>query len=196
MESKHEFEQIYRLLQFQPREVAFEVFQRIRKHPDVASVVRFVHYGALRYQLGLVPRIALRLTPCYLDDIKPLSESINNPYLGSRLHEFVGGSTKPRDEAPENTPSPSQSKLQMPFPGARLFDSRFTKRTLGLSKWTSISSDESFLHSLLESYFLYEFSFWPCLHKETFLRALAEEDETFCSKFLVNVILTAGCVSR
>ncbi|KAL6710509.1 hypothetical protein ACN47E_008557 [Coniothyrium glycines] len=196
MESRHGFEYIHRLLQSQSHEVAIQIFERIRQGSDIGSIIRFVQYGALRQHLSLVARPSACFASSYIDDVLPLLPREDNPYLGSKLHDFVVGVPNTSSGSPlTDRPPHDEASLHIPFPGARLYDERFANETLSLSRWTSISSDEHFLHGLLEAYFVYEFPFWPCLHMETFLEDLAAGSQENCSSFLINVILTAGCHS-
>jgi hypothetical protein len=192
MDSNNAFEQVYRLLQSQPQEVTSEIFQRIRQGSDVYNVLRFFHYGDLRLQLSLVSDASSRFTSPYLADMIPLFRGPHNPYLDSKLYKFLMASET--DKVSNISMPVPEASYHIPYPGARLHDARFSSLSLVPSRWTSISTDDRFLRSLLEVYFLYEFPFWPCFHKDSFLDDMVSGCKDCCSPFLVNVILTAGCV--
>ena len=191
MDSNNAFEEVYRLLQTQPQEVTSAIFRRIRQGADVHNVLRFFHYGDLRLQLSLVPNASSRFLSPYLADMMPLFRGPDNSYLDSKLYRFLMASDTDKD--PNASMPASEQNYHIPY-GARLHDSRFYSRSLVPSRWTSISSDDRFLRRLLEVYFLYEFPFWPCFHKDSFLDDMVSGSKDCCSPFLVNVILTAGCV--
>lgn len=194
-EPKDGYEQVFRLLQNQPIDVATDIFERIRHGSNVLDVLRYVQYGSLRYQLSLVPDTTFQYVSPHLVDMMPLFQGPFNPYLDSKLYKSLDISPRPTLPSTSSSIPNHEAIYSIPYPGTRIEDARLTSRHSKPALWTSISSDDAFVRRLLETYFLYEFPFWPCFQKDFFLDDMSAGIEDHCSSFLVNVILTAGCVS-
>lgn len=63
------------------------------------------------------------------------------------------------------------------------------------SKWTRVSRDDGFMRKLMHDYLLFESSWMTPLHKDHFLRDMANEKHAFCTELLVNAVLALACVS-
>jgi hypothetical protein len=59
--------------------------------------------------------------------------------------------------------------------------------------WTTIKTSESFLHGLMEAYFLHKYPIFVQFHKDLFLGDLKAHRHRFCSRLLVHAILAAAC---
>ncbi|RFN49081.1 zn(2)-c6 fungal-type DNA-binding domain protein [Fusarium flagelliforme] len=61
-----------------------------------------------------------------------------------------------------------------------------------ISKWTTVTCDESMLTSLLEHYFQHAYHYFTFFHKDLFLRDLKSGSAQHCSSLLVNAVLASA----
>jgi hypothetical protein len=190
------FERVFLLLQSQPAPVATDMFRRIRLGADVSDLLRYVQYGNLRLQLSLVPDTSYQFTSPYLVDMMPIFQNLDNDYLKSNLYKSLTATTSTIQKHQNIAQQDLGAAYRVPYTGARMYDPRLSSELLRPSNWTAITSDDVLLRSLLEVYFLYEYPFWPCIHKDSFLDDMIAGKGDFCSPLLVNAVLTAACVSH
>ena len=195
MQVNNDFERVFRLLQSQPDHVATEMLCRIRQGTTMPDILRHAQYGDLRLQLSLVPDTSYQFAPPYLADMLPLFENPDNAYLNSTLYKYLMAPSPTMQQSQSNEPPHGGAAYRIPYAGARMYDARLSSVTLQPSKWTAIAKDDNLLLALLEIYFLYEFPFWPCFHKDLFLDNMITGQGEFCTPLLVNAVLTAACVS-
>ncbi|KAF2186137.1 hypothetical protein K469DRAFT_726495 [Zopfia rhizophila CBS 207.26] len=190
------YEELYNLLQTRPDNVATEIFRRIRQGADVQSILRHVQDGDLLLQISLLPDTQYRSGVPLHADLKPLYRHANNPYLDSVLYRSTLGSSPSVGQhtvVRDKITSDRESVYHTPYYDAQIIDARLNSATLKISNWTSISSDEKFLRKLLETYFLFEYPFYPFFHKDIFLDDMIAGRHDFCSSLLVNTILASAC---
>jgi hypothetical protein len=192
-QSSDDLERVFALLRSQPVDIANEIFTQIRRGSDVQTTLRYIEYGSLRLQLMLIPDTTFQFTSPYLADMMPLFGGIDNPYLSSRLYKALSSESRATHHGAEIEEQRREAVYRVPYPGARIYDTRISPEKLKPSRWTSISTDDVFLTRLLEGYFLYEFPLWPCFHKDHFLDDMTAGNSDYCSSLLVNAILTAAC---
>jgi len=63
------------------------------------------------------------------------------------------------------------------------------------SAWTNVSTDDDLMRRLLRLYFLHEYHWLPCFHKDCFLDDMLSGSKKYCSSLLVNTVLAQACLS-
>lgn len=63
--------------------------------------------------------------------------------------------------------------------------------------WTTVTDDDGFVSHIISLYFTWYHPCFPWMDRDVFIRDMKGENlqSQFCSPFLVNAILAAGCVS-
>lgn len=99
--------------------------------------------------------------------------------------------------------SPCQAAEMIPRPALNWKRAGFPERTLPLSRWTSVSSDEGLLNRLFSLFWTWDHSLARILHRDLLLESLTAEQEApgepdtqYCSEFLINAILAVSMVGR
>ena len=170
---------------------AIDLLHRLRGGTDIIHLVRQAEEGDLLMQLALAPETRLRYQfPCQSSMPTRLLES-KNPYLRSVLYEACF-SQEPTTSSTVDDLSRYQSIYLIPYHSGEVIDPLI--QGASLSRWTSVSSDDSMLRALLHTYFLHDYTIYPAFQKDIFLQALKTGDKRFCSTLLVNALLAEACV--
>lgn len=91
-------------------------------------------------------------------------------------------------------PPTSLEAILSPSPSAASDDSTTDVRLQSLRNWTTVTSDNSLLASLMGSWTVCEYSYYHPLDRDAFLDDAASGETTFCSSLLVNALLASACV--
>lgn len=204
------YEQLFTLIRTAPEDSASEIVRRIRQGIDAHNLLRHIQEGDLLLQLSLRPDVYYQYTLPYPANLRYLFRDSGNQYLGSILYKVVvrdrqahrrrsittiGGTLPDRPleaTAPSRVASDVEKPYHIPFHGACMIEPRL--HAARLSRWTSITANESFMEKLLEIFFLFEYPMYPVLHKDMFLDDLNSGGTEFCSSLLVNAIFACACV--
>lgn len=189
------YEELFDILRSQPEDTSVEVLQRIRAGVDVKTVVKAIQDSDLLIQLARQPEYRFRYEFPYLDDMPSHLGQQHNPYLHSTLYEKLC-SLSPHQvmskEFLKNIETETERTYLMPYHATELSDSRIS--TVDVSRWTAVNTDNTLLRALLEVYFVFEYPFHTCFHKDFFLEDMANGRKRFCSRLLVNAVLAAAWV--
>ncbi|RSL62721.1 hypothetical protein CEP53_004692 [Fusarium sp. AF-6] len=111
----------------------------------------------------------------------------NNPYLDSLLHYRTitnsSSTTQPGDGL--------WRVYDIPYHAAALVEPRIDR--VSASRWTSVTSSDELVRSLLRTFFKCEFPYNCFFHIDSFLDDMASGRERYCSSLLVNAILANAC---
>ncbi|KAI0593504.1 hypothetical protein F4775DRAFT_577668 [Biscogniauxia sp. FL1348] len=188
-DEKSAYSDVYELLRNRPQAEAEDILQRIRGGADAQSVVRHVLYGDVLLQLSLTPETRFRYDFPYITEMPSFLTQNPNPYLdGSLIYEnsFLQSYPSP-PQSGSVVPSRFNTPYLTPYHAATIIDPRL--QTVRPSRWTSISSDDIFMRKLLHDYFLYDWQWFPMVHKDYFLDDMKSGHQRFCSSLLVNALL-------
>ncbi|KAK3990327.1 hypothetical protein QBC44DRAFT_66147 [Cladorrhinum sp. PSN332] len=202
--SKSTFEQVYAVLQTRPQKEAEEIFERIRRGADAASVLRHVEHGDVLVQLSLIPEARFRYEFPYRSDMPEYLRIHNNPYLDSEVYEYALRSI-PKSQQQKALPGVAdmldfadfrdqRDPYYKPYSSASVVHPLL--ESVKPSKWTLVSSDDVLMQKIIHDYFLYEYDWFSVVHIDYFLQDMASERRRFCSPLLVNAILCLGCLSH
>jgi hypothetical protein len=179
------------MLREKPEDVALSILRQIRTGADPDAIFILVEDGDLLMQLHLAPSSQFRYTFPYRSAMPVVLVETKSTYMEALVLE----APYPGQEPPEPFGSQSISDLEapyyMPYHSANLVEPMLDRATI--SAWTTVCTDESLLHSLMEAYFLHIFTAFPLFHKECFLRDLTSGSQRFCSSLLVNAVLAHAC---
>jgi len=115
--------------------------------------------------------------------------SSHNPYLDSLVYEGTSLTSTSEQQAL----SPSSHQYLKPHHAAKIEDPRLD--SVRPSIWTSVSTDDDLMRTLLRAYLLHEYDWLTVFHKDHFLDDMVAGYNRFCSSLLVNAVLALGCVS-
>ncbi|KAL2134955.1 hypothetical protein VTI74DRAFT_10276 [Chaetomium olivicolor] len=211
---KSAFEEVFEVLQKRSDHEAEEVFRRIRRGADAASIMRHVTHGDVLVQLALVPEARYRFEFPYLPDMPPYLRRPDNPYLDSEVYECAL-----RDSHSPQQPGHRQQQLLLPDtwkatdsssrsvygqgqrdPYLKPYSSAKVVHpwleSVKPSRWTSVSQDDVLMRKILHDYLLFEYDWFSMFHKDYFLEDMATETERFCSQLLANTVLCIGCFAH
>lgn len=87
--SKSAAEKVFEILQTRDEKEAKEVFQRIRRGVDPATILRHITYGNALIQLALGPETGYRYEFPYLPDMPAFLQRHDNVYLDSEVYACV-----------------------------------------------------------------------------------------------------------
>lgn len=180
---------VHALQQGSPAE-AGAILTLIRQSGDVDSVVRHVRDGDLRFQLRTVPETNFRYT-------FPSAREIPD-YLKASIGLLDSAAGQTYLTSPDNTNQQGAAsqwggpEYWKPYAAARIADPRLGK--VKPSAWTSVSSDDDLLRTLLHCYFLFEYPWFCCFHKDHFLDDMLSGSTNYCSSLLVNSVFAVACV--
>lgn len=159
-------------------------------------------------QLAVVPETAFRYSLGNVLNVPDFLKSSNNPYMASLVYKnnFDPTSASPPPPSPASSSSSWQPALPVtdlvsinramygtPYHAVEMID--VVLDSTKPSEWTNVHHDDKLLRELLRAYFIYEYPFFPFLHKDYFLQDMTSGRHRFCTPLLVNAILAAGCVS-
>ncbi|KAK4188607.1 hypothetical protein QBC35DRAFT_495907 [Podospora australis] len=87
---------------------------------------------------------------------------------------------------------PGPGPYVKPYHAAEVYDNLLD--SCEPSRWTTVSSDNNVLRSLLRAYFLHEYQWFTAFQKDLFLSdMIATNRRNFCSPLLVNAVLAFAC---
>ncbi|OTA97230.1 hypothetical protein M434DRAFT_387002 [Hypoxylon sp. CO27-5] len=187
------YEDLFGILRSRSDEETAQVLQRVRVGEDASTIVKAVQDGDLLLQLSLKPDIRFRYEFPYIREMPAHLNQWKNPYLESTLYKKTGMQSPQSPmylESLRNVVDESHKIYLVPYHTVELVDPRIS--SMGVSSWTTVSSDNTMLRVLLQLYFVFEYPFQPCFHKDMFLEDMFIGSRRFCSPLLVNAILGAA----
>jgi hypothetical protein len=184
-------EELFDMLQNMSERDAADVFRRIRAGANAEAVVQHVQEGSLIMELSVVPEPSSRYHFPYIDQIP--SRLKESTYFRSQIYEAIEASEQPTRSS-QTHPAPQRSIYAKSLLSAKLVDPLLENARP--STWTSVSSNDGLMRTLLEGYFLNQYPGQFFFHKDHFLEDLVSKGVRFCSPLLVNAILAKACVSE
>ena len=185
-----------------------DILRMIQAGDSADTILRRLNEADLLLQVSLVPETRLRFAFPYTPTM-PAALVPNNRYFDTLLYEATSLNTSQNsmtggDQALATAASPLSSQpgfgasrhlspYLKPYHAAKLVEPRLD--SVKPSEWTSVSSNDSFMRSLLENYFFYEYSFPPFFQKDYFLDDMAKHQHRYCSSLLVNAVLAHAWAS-
>ena len=112
--SKSAAEKVFEILQTRDEKEAAEVFQRIRRGVDPATILRHITYGNALIQLALGPETGYRYEFPYLSDMPACLQRHDNVYLESEVYACV--LRRPVPALPAGNIESHQHPIHHPFP--------------------------------------------------------------------------------
>ncbi|PVI05577.1 hypothetical protein DM02DRAFT_584122 [Periconia macrospinosa] len=193
--SQEQLEQLFRAIRTRPDGDAKAIFESIRSGADVDSIVRHIDSGDLVSQLRVVPERRFRFEFPFKGEMPRFLQAPDNLYLKSPLHEAaLAFPTSERQGSIGLEESQYTTPYVKPYFTAAVVDPRLDKITP--SKWTQVSQDDESMRLILRSYFLYDYQFVGCFHKDDFLDDMLSGSEEHCTPLLVNTVLAIACHSH
>jgi hypothetical protein len=196
-ESQLALQQLFHALRSRPESEANAIFRRIRAGADASSILRHVSTGDLLLQLQVTPETRFRFELPYRREMPSSLQTPANPYLRSLVYEVTlsgENALEPKGASPgpllENRYSPQYLK---PYVVATLVEPKLD--AVQPSNWTEVSKDDELMRALLSAYFLSEYQWLPCFHKDDFLDDMKSGSTQHCSSLLANTVLAFACVS-
>ncbi|KAH7264601.1 hypothetical protein B0J15DRAFT_511621 [Fusarium solani] len=180
-------EELVQILRTRDESTVGSAIQRLRAGQDVGALVRLVRDGDLLLQCSLHPQGFFIYTFPFFRDMPRHLYTTSNPYLDSLLHHRTITSS-PSATQPGDGP---RRVYDIPYHAAALVEPRIDR--VSASKWTSVTSSDDLVRSLLRTYFKCEFPYNCFFHIDSFLDDLASGRERYCSSLLVNAILANAC---
>ena len=197
----NDFKSVYHALQVRPKGDAQAIFRRIRRGDDVDVIARHIEFGDLLIQVALEPETRYR----YKFPLVPVMPAHLlgpwNPYLDSMIYEWAATAddqghspTTSQDDkhSLSLTSAETVAPYLKPYHAAEVINHQLN--SVEPSRWTTVSSDNMLMRSLLRAYLLQEHCWDTCLQKDYFLEDMAKMRRGFCSPLLVNAVLAASCV--
>jgi len=198
-ESHTTLQQLFHAMRSRPEGDADTIFRRIRSGADVGSVLRHVQTGDLLLQLQVSPETRYRFDFPFRREMPKSLQTPANPYLRSLVYEVAlssAASSEPGEASrgpgalAEDRYAPQYLK---PYLAATLVEPRLD--AVKPSRWTEVSKDDDLMKALMSTYFLNEYQWLPCFHKDDFLDDMKSGSTRHCSSLLVNAVLAFACVS-
>ncbi|RSL48676.1 hypothetical protein CEP51_015601 [Fusarium floridanum] len=180
-------EELVQILRTRDESTVGSVLQRLRGGQDVGALVRLVRDGDLLLQCSLNPQGYFRYTFPFVREMPQHLYMPSNPYLDSLLHHRTIISS-PSATQPGDGP---WKAYDIPYHAAVLVEPRIDR--VSASRWTSVTSSNELVRSLLRTYFKCEFPYNCFFHIDSFLNDMASGRERYCSSLLVNAILANAC---
>ncbi|KAF5635626.1 nitrate assimilation regulatory nirA [Fusarium tjaetaba] len=179
------------MIREKPEDIAQAVFRRVRTGSDPEAILSSIESGDILMQLHLAPASQVRYPFPHRDALPGIFAKTKSAYMDSLALEtpYYGSDSAQTFDA--RLISYLEAPKYMPYHSAKLVEPLLDDATI--SRWTNVCTDETLLHSLMESYFLYIYSVFPFFHKECFLRDLGSGSSRFCSSLLVNAVLAHAC---
>ncbi|KAI1213704.1 uncharacterized protein F4807DRAFT_449741 [Annulohypoxylon truncatum] len=187
------YEDLFGILRSRSEEEIAQILQRLRTGEDAQTIVKTVQDGDLLLQLSLKPEFRFRYIFPYSGEMPRHLKDAQNPYIRSLLYEkTVTHLVQPPMyiETLKEISDESQKMYIAPYHTVELDDPRIS--SMIVSNWTTVSSDNPMLRMLLQIYFVFEFPFHPCFHKDFFLEDMFIGITRFCSPLLVNAVLATA----
>ncbi|KAH7032659.1 putative C6 transcription factor [Microdochium trichocladiopsis] len=184
------YKQLFDAVRDKSEAEATEIYRRIRTGRDAQDVVRHIREGDLLLQLRLAPETRMLYTFPYLRQM-PAYLFDGNPYLDSALYKSASVLTEHTKAPANDVAAPKNDPSLVPYHAAEVVDPRFD--LVEASAWTTVIEGNALFVRLLQTYFQFEYVFYPQFHKDCFLDDMVANREQFCSPFLVNAILASTC---
>ncbi|KAM5386869.1 hypothetical protein ACJZ2D_000162 [Fusarium nematophilum] len=176
---------------------AADIFKRIRSGADPAAIIRHLSAADPPLQLQLKPEMRYGFEFPYQKPVPASLQLPGDPYLRSLVYECTYLRDGNIDAATALIMGPLGERRQTPYlkplHAAFVADSRFEEVTP--SKWTSVSADDAPMRTLLQAFFLHEYSYFTFFQTDHFLDDMLAGGGDLCSPLLVNAVLALGCVS-
>lgn len=184
-------EELFDMLQNLPERDAVDVFRRIRAGANAEAVAKHIQDGSLVMELSNVPQTPSRFHFPFMDKIPAsLQGSI---YFKSLVYEAIEASGHDTNTSP-NHPALQKSNYAKALLTARMIDNLLEDAQP--SHWTSVSSNDRLLRTILEGYFVHQYPRQFFFFKTYFLEDMSSRRTKFCSPLLVNALLAKACVSK
>ena len=182
---KSSYEDFYRMLQARPEEDFTNILRLVKKGYDVNAMLRHIREADLLLQVALKPEQRRRYEFPFNAKWPEFLRQESNPYLQTSFYE----ADRP---SPDNLTLGKKSDIifDIPYHASTLVEPLLTNARI--SKWTTVTSDEGILVSLLEHYFQHAYHYFTFFHKALFLRDLKSGSAQHCSSLLVNAVLASA----
>ncbi|KAF2096473.1 nitrate assimilation regulatory protein nirA [Rhizodiscina lignyota] len=190
-ESHEPLQRLLHALQTRKDADAVAIFRKIRQGENIESIVRHIGAGDLLLQLQVTPETRYRYEFPYSPHVPISMSTPNNPYLNTLIYEATFPTSNPGGTSNPFFNAQYRPQYLKPFLAARIVDSRLD--SVKPSNWTSVSTDDDLMRTLLRLYFLYEHQWLTSFHKDHFLDDMLSGSKRFCSSLLVNVVLAHAC---
>ncbi|KAM5354207.1 hypothetical protein ACJ41O_000857 [Fusarium nematophilum] len=176
---------------------AADIFKRIRSGADPAAIIRHLSAADPPLQLQLKPEMRYGFEFPYQKPVPASLQLPGDPYLRSLVYECTYLRDGNIDAATALIMGPLGERRQTPYlkplHAAFVADSRFEEVTP--SKWTSVSADDAPMRTLLQAFFLHEYSYFTFFQTDHFLDDMLAGGGDLCSPLLVNAVLALGCAT-
>ena len=179
------YEDFYRMLQARPDEDLTRILKLVKAGYGVQAMLKHIREADLLLQIALKPEQRRRYEFPFNTKWPEFLRQDSNPYLETSFYE----ADRP---LPDNLTLEKKSDIvfDIPYHASTLIEPLLTN--VRISKWTTVTSDESMLTSLLEHYFQHAYPFFTFFHKDLFLRDLESGSAQHCSSLLVNAVLASA----
>ncbi|KAL5587801.1 hypothetical protein FOVSG1_012937 [Fusarium oxysporum f. sp. vasinfectum] len=185
------FQAVYSLLREKPENIALAILRRIRAGTDPDAILSLMENGDLLMQLHLAPSSQFRYAFPYRSALPSIPVGTKSAYMEALALEAPYPGQEPSEPCDYQPISDLEAPRYMPYHSAKLVEPMLDIATI--SAWTTVCTDESLLHSLMEAYILHIYSAFPFFHKDCFIRDLVSGSKRFCSSLLVNAVLAHAC---
>ncbi|KAG5940071.1 hypothetical protein E4U53_007672 [Claviceps sorghi] len=194
-------QQLVQALQSRDEKDALAIFQRLRQHEDVDTILEHLRASDLLLELQMDPssRSAGRSTSTQQAHIPTSLLTLDDsafPHLGRQGIQVMPsqGSSREVQYSPLFGVLPCISnafRYTKPRALIKMLDPRIDY--VIPSRWTLVPADDDVLRDLLGQYFIQEYVRITCFHKDQFLEDMVSGSIQFCSSLLVNAILALSC---
>nr|CEG05068.1 unnamed protein product [Fusarium clavum] len=185
VQDSNAYEEFYRMLQSRPEEDFTRILRLVKAGYDVNAMLRHIREADLLLQITLKPEQRRRYEFPFNAKWPEFLRQDSNPYLKASFYE----ADRP---SPDNLTLRLKSDIifDIPYHASTLIEPLLTN--VRISKWTTVTCDESMLTSLLEHYFQHAYHYFTFFHKDLFLRDLKFGSAEHCSSLLVNAVLASA----
>ncbi|KAF4340441.1 nitrate assimilation regulatory nirA [Fusarium beomiforme] len=193
LQRSHEnLEQLFHALQSRSESDVTAIVHQIRRGADASSILRHIQAGDLLVQLHTRPETRFRHEFPYRAGMPVFLQTQQNPYLQSLMYE-AAFMRPPAEQSASELALCDRFRPQYlkPYLAAEIVDPRLD--VIKPSAWTNVSTDDDMMRKLLRLYFLHEYHWLSCFHKDYFLDDMLAGSKKYCSSLLVNAVLAQAC---
>ncbi|OAQ65033.1 C6 transcription factor [Pochonia chlamydosporia 170] len=177
-------DELYDILRICSDRDAEHILQKIRTGISPDSLLRCIKEADMLLQVTLPPETRFRYDFPIVKTFPRSLENEDNLYLTQSIFQAKF------NVGPQRA-SPAGSPYQKPYHAAHVVERKLDD--LNVSRWTSVTSNNTLIRNLLRDYFLHEYPYFPPFQKDHFLGDMAAGSTRFCSELLVNAVLARAC---
>jgi hypothetical protein len=166
------------------------ILNELRRGDAVEDVARRISAGDLLLQMSVVPETRYRYNFPWKVQMPTFLQRPDNPYLDVQI--FEGSLGLGSNSSRASSQADSTLPYLKPVAAAKIVDTRLD--TIKPSRYTNACNDDVLMRKLLHNFFLHEYSWITCFHKDDFLDDMLSEKTDFCSPLLVNAVLAFASV--